>query len=727
MSTIRRDNRQEQELRAIIDDIPGNDRCADCEATAPRWASYSLGVFLCTRCASIHRKNSDISKVKSISLDNWQPDQVQYMREVGNTISNYKFNPLREWPIQDDDQTMERFIKDKYERKKFMSQHETGNFTPSRSAMKGSHAPISPAQSSSAAIKYSKELDTLREMGFTDRTRNVDVLKSVMGDVASATDVLVAMESTDGKAPPKKPERPRVRFTDDTIGGLETPAMQKSNPFDFFGQGGPSQPMGHDPFSSMPPSMFHQAQTSAPFMGYQQDGTQQQYMQPAAPLRQQLTGGQPLRPQLQVQQEQQQFQQQPLQYQLTGKDPVQAYQAFPPQAPMQAIQGRPLTSQQTGPQQNYRPQPLTSQQTGPQPPQMQQAFQGNLFSNEPQMPSSQPSYNPSQSRPLTSQQTGPQPPQFQQPFQANFFAPDPPNRPTSAQPPFNTGYQGRPLTSQQTGPQQQQSFQANLFPEAHNQQNTAQSPFNAGYQGRPLTSQQTGPQPPAQQSFQANLYAPEPPNRPNSAQPPYNPGYQGRPLTSQQTGPQQFQANNYPSEPPRPNSAQPPFNTSLRPAFKPTVDLNAPIGSSNFLSQQSTGYNNQFMPFQPQRTGVSPQHSGMPPQSDPFGSGFSTPLRQELNNIQPSKPQGYVNPFETSQMNGSLPSGQFAHNEPQYQNGQSQGYPPQTQGYPPQNTNQGYNTQGYSAPNNYTSGVGGVPLSKPFDKSSILSLYGQHR
>jgi hypothetical protein len=35
---------------------PGNDACADCGARAPRWASWSLGVFICVQCAGVHRK-----------------------------------------------------------------------------------------------------------------------------------------------------------------------------------------------------------------------------------------------------------------------------------------------------------------------------------------------------------------------------------------------------------------------------------------------------------------------------------------------------------------------------------------------------------------------------------------------------------------------------------------------------------------------------------------------
>ena len=43
----------------------------------PRWASWNLGVFLCIRCAGIHRNlGVHISKVKSVNLDTWTPEQL---------------------------------------------------------------------------------------------------------------------------------------------------------------------------------------------------------------------------------------------------------------------------------------------------------------------------------------------------------------------------------------------------------------------------------------------------------------------------------------------------------------------------------------------------------------------------------------------------------------------------------------------------------------------------
>ena len=46
--------------------------------TGPRWASWNLGVFICIRCAGIHRNlGVHISRVKSVNLDSWTPEQIE--------------------------------------------------------------------------------------------------------------------------------------------------------------------------------------------------------------------------------------------------------------------------------------------------------------------------------------------------------------------------------------------------------------------------------------------------------------------------------------------------------------------------------------------------------------------------------------------------------------------------------------------------------------------------
>ncbi|KAF8443621.1 hypothetical protein BGX38DRAFT_1075496, partial [Terfezia claveryi] len=120
--TKRERARNEHALKDLLK-VPGNDRCADCNAMNPGWASWNVGVFLCTRCASIHRKlGTHVSKVKSLSLDNWESDQVDVLRLIGNIKANAVWNPdPSKHPIplntEESDSVMERYVRNKYEYK----------------------------------------------------------------------------------------------------------------------------------------------------------------------------------------------------------------------------------------------------------------------------------------------------------------------------------------------------------------------------------------------------------------------------------------------------------------------------------------------------------------------------------------------------------------------------------------------------------------------------------
>ncbi|XP_045495522.1 arf-GAP with dual PH domain-containing protein 1-like isoform X2 [Colias croceus] len=104
---------------------PGNNVCADCGAEDPDWASYNLGIFICMRCASIHRgMGAHISKVKHLELDRWEDSQVQRMKEVGNIAARHKYEervpPCYRRPTKNDPQVLiEQWIRAKYEREEF--------------------------------------------------------------------------------------------------------------------------------------------------------------------------------------------------------------------------------------------------------------------------------------------------------------------------------------------------------------------------------------------------------------------------------------------------------------------------------------------------------------------------------------------------------------------------------------------------------------------------------
>lgn len=106
-----------------------NRLCADCKCegiSENAWASCNIGAFLCQECASIHRSlGVDISRIKSVRLDNWEDDQVKKMAEVGNDVVNAKYEeqlpPYYKRPTKEDVEVLrQQFIRAKYDRKEFI-------------------------------------------------------------------------------------------------------------------------------------------------------------------------------------------------------------------------------------------------------------------------------------------------------------------------------------------------------------------------------------------------------------------------------------------------------------------------------------------------------------------------------------------------------------------------------------------------------------------------------
>ncbi|XP_075427225.1 arf-GAP with coiled-coil, ANK repeat and PH domain-containing protein 2 isoform X2 [Ascaphus truei] len=69
--------------------IPGNTNCCDCGLLDPRWASINLGITLCIECSGIHRSlGVHFSKVRSLTLDTWEPELLKVMCNLGNDVIN---------------------------------------------------------------------------------------------------------------------------------------------------------------------------------------------------------------------------------------------------------------------------------------------------------------------------------------------------------------------------------------------------------------------------------------------------------------------------------------------------------------------------------------------------------------------------------------------------------------------------------------------------------------
>ncbi|KAK5140115.1 Protein gts1, partial [Rachicladosporium monterosium] len=253
----RQQARNERTLQDLLKNVPGNDRCADCAAKNPGWASWNLGVFLCMRCGGLHRKlGTHVSKVKSLSMDSWSAEQVENMKQVGNVEGNKRWNPKGvrpDLPVDADevDSAIERFIRQKYEQRGFaaggaapsaavMRQNTTGSTgtgswneepppLPPKPAFGGSgqfgpNDPPSPVREIRPSNKPSQmfgmkitgvgnnfdaKLATLRDMGFSDNRRNSDILKSSNGSLDRAIEALVRLGEPAGKPSAEQTSGPR--------------------------------------------------------------------------------------------------------------------------------------------------------------------------------------------------------------------------------------------------------------------------------------------------------------------------------------------------------------------------------------------------------------------------------------------------------------------------------------------------------------------------------------
>ncbi|XP_070826476.1 arf-GAP with coiled-coil, ANK repeat and PH domain-containing protein 2 [Chaetodon trifascialis] len=106
---------------------PGNCQCCDCGEEEPRWASINLGVTMCIECSGIHRSlGVHLSKVRSLTLDSWEAEQLKLLCVLGNNVMNriYEARCSEEGRVKPraDSQRAEKeaWIRQKYVEKRFV-------------------------------------------------------------------------------------------------------------------------------------------------------------------------------------------------------------------------------------------------------------------------------------------------------------------------------------------------------------------------------------------------------------------------------------------------------------------------------------------------------------------------------------------------------------------------------------------------------------------------------
>lgn len=275
-SMFRKHSKQvEKQLIDIVNSRNNCNKCGECGADYPTWASWNLGILLCGRCANIHKKvlsrggprGGPISKVKSLTLENWTDEQVDSLRRIGNKKAKRRWNPkLVRFPHTDDDDEgpIERFIIDKYVEGRFrdgaidsddyedrMSRFsdDSGTLTPvARSSRLGSSVGFTGNRSRANSRQVPRlthrklttfeqtqyQLQVAKIMGFGYKNRDA-VLESLTlsnGDIDFALDILANDAKINpllSELPPELPKRPSTVSTQSSAQGTTLPTSAGSS------------------------------------------------------------------------------------------------------------------------------------------------------------------------------------------------------------------------------------------------------------------------------------------------------------------------------------------------------------------------------------------------------------------------------------------------------------------------------------------------------------------
>ncbi|KAJ3291672.1 hypothetical protein HDU79_002130 [Rhizoclosmatium sp. JEL0117] len=242
--------RNAKQLESLLE-VPENRVCADCGDSKPKWASANIGVFLCIRCAGLHRNlGREISVIKSVALDSWTASEVETMSRIGNRRANALYlatgsapkpserdiakfymnsGMLGQGGPQVSDKEMYRFIKDKYKKGLYMKEKDRRDLEArhsgrgGRSASGGSSSGGNRHQQQRDEpvtiepddhVTFSGQLKILQSMGFTDTTKSIIALKRSKGGIDAAIERLI--NSANEPAPTvQQPSQPAPTHNED--------------------------------------------------------------------------------------------------------------------------------------------------------------------------------------------------------------------------------------------------------------------------------------------------------------------------------------------------------------------------------------------------------------------------------------------------------------------------------------------------------------------------------
>ncbi|KAJ1550648.1 hypothetical protein HK405_000095, partial [Cladochytrium tenue] len=189
--------------------VPGNDSCADCGKRDPQWASIAHGVFVCIRCAGLHRGLTlahGPSTVRSVTLDSWTPEQLAFLAARGNRRVNGELlsaaahgNAAPVPPVHSD-REMREFLTAKYVRRAFAAAGAAEAALDAGHGDEKKARAVGRGDNDKSGGKLGQQLARLMAMGFADAGANEQALRESGGSMERAVELLVRRAAS--KVPP---------------------------------------------------------------------------------------------------------------------------------------------------------------------------------------------------------------------------------------------------------------------------------------------------------------------------------------------------------------------------------------------------------------------------------------------------------------------------------------------------------------------------------------------